>query len=65
MTPYLARSDLRVRSSDTGSIKRNHYVPGWVAQSVTCLSTDASLQIQGSRVQSWPGPILSWSLIMK
>ena len=34
----------------------------YAAQSVTCLATDA---IQGSRVRSRPGLILSWRLIMK
>ena len=39
---------------------------GRVAQSVTCLATDACLTaIQGSRVRSRPGPILSWRLVMK
>ena len=49
--------------------------PGRVAQSVTCLATDTCLRvwlqirvwlhIQGSRVRSRSGPILSWRLIMK
>ena len=40
--------------------------PGRVAQLVTCLATDAKLTAdQGLRVRSWPGPILSWRLIMK
>ena len=35
--------------------------PGRVAQSVTCLATDACLTaIPGSQVRSRPGPILSW-----
>ena len=40
--------------------------PGRVAQSVTCLATDASLTADpGVAVRSRPGPILSWRLIMK
>ena len=35
-------------------------------QSRTCLATDACLTADsGSRDRSWPGPILSWRLIMK
>ena len=38
---------------------------GCLAQSVMCLITDARLTADpGSQVQSWPGPLLSWSLIM-
>ena len=39
---------------------------GVEAQSVTCLTADLCLrlQIQGSRVRSRPGPILSWRLNM-
>ena len=40
--------------------------PGRVAQSVTCLATDAFLTADpGVRVRSRSGPILSWRLIMK
>ena len=35
-------------------------------QSRTCLATDVSLTADsGSRDLSWPGPILSWRLIVK
>ena len=41
-------------------------IPGRIAQSVTCLATDASLTADpGVLGQSRPGPILSWKLIMK
>ena len=41
-------------------------VPGHVAQSVTCLATDACLTADpGVAIRSRPGPILSWRLIMK
>ena len=42
-------------------------LPGRVAQSVACLALQMRfwLQIQGSRVRSRSGPILSWRLIMK
>ena len=41
-------------------------LPGRVAQSVTCLATDACLAADpGARVRSRSGPILSWRLIMK
>ena len=40
--------------------------PGRVAQTVTCLATDASLTADpGSLVRSRPSPILSLILIMK
>ena len=42
------------------------YIPGRVAQSVTCLATDASLTADPRVASSnLPGPILSWRLIMK
>ena len=41
-------------------------IPGRIAQSITCLATDACLTADpGSRVRSRAGPILSWRLIMK
>ena len=43
-----------------------HILPGRLAQSVTCLATDASLTADpGVAFRSRPGPILSWRLIMK
>ena len=42
------------------------FLPGRVAQSVTCLATDAWLTADPGVVSSIPaGPILSWKLIMK
>ena len=51
----------------TQLVSLKYLIPGRVAQSVTCLATEmqVGLQIQGSRVQSWPCPILLWRLIMK
>ena len=41
-------------------------VPGRIAQSVTCLATDAIPTADPGVVSlSRPGPILSWRLIMK
>ena len=45
---------------------RTSIQPGRVAQSVTCLATDACLTADpGVASSSRPGPILSWRLIMK
>ena len=42
------------------------HLPGSVAQSVTCLATDACLTADPGVVSLIPvGPILSWRLIMK
>ena len=42
------------------------YMPGHVAQLVTCLATDACLTADpGVGVRSPSGPILSWRMIMK
>ena len=47
-------------------LKLMHYILGCVAQSVTCMSTDASLTADPGVASSIPAlPILSWRLIMK
>ena len=66
MFVYSYESGEMVRMHSAASFVTSNEMQGRIAQSVTCLATDACLTADpGVAIRSRSGPIVSWRLILK